>query len=146
MDAEPTGTTGAFGWTARGVTPVMVVDIVEPSVAFWTRRLGFVVTHEVPGEGVWEKTKASVSVRLARDGVELVYQTRVSVATGSREVAKRSFGHSVVLMLEVSSVAAVLRALGDWPLLVPMWRTGAGTAGCYVEEPAGNVVGFLGPE
>ena len=33
------------------LTPILVVDEIEPCIPFWTERLGFQKTTEVPHEG-----------------------------------------------------------------------------------------------
>ena len=33
----------------KQLTPVLIVDAVEPCIKFWTDRLGFSVTNRVPG-------------------------------------------------------------------------------------------------
>ena len=33
----------------KKLTPVLVVDRVEPCVSFWTERFGFAATNQVPG-------------------------------------------------------------------------------------------------
>ena len=35
--------------TLKQLTPVLIVDAVEPCIKFWTDRLGFSVTNQVPG-------------------------------------------------------------------------------------------------
>ena len=35
----------------KGLTPVLVVDAIEPVLGFWVDRLGFKKTTEVPHEG-----------------------------------------------------------------------------------------------
>ena len=36
--------------TLKQLTPVLIVDVVEPCIKFWTDRLGFAVNNQVPAE------------------------------------------------------------------------------------------------
>ena len=56
------------------LTPVMVVESVEPCIRFWADRLGFTVSNEVPGPD-----GRLVFASAERDGIEVMYQTRASV-------------------------------------------------------------------
>jgi len=60
----------------KKLTPVLYVDAIEPCLPFWVDRLGFSKTVEVPHEN------AIGFVILARDGLELMYQTW-AIALGS---------------------------------------------------------------
>src|SRR5919108_2731241 len=57
----------------KSVTPVMIVEEIEPCVRFWKERMGFSVTAEVP-----EGDKLGFVI-LAKDGVQLMYQSWASV-------------------------------------------------------------------
>ncbi|MGH7635196.1 MAG: hypothetical protein ACRENC_15780, partial [Gemmatimonadaceae bacterium] len=59
--------------TVQKLTPVLVVDAIEPCLSFWVDRLGFEKTVEVP-EG-----NALGFVILVKDGIEVMYQSRESV-------------------------------------------------------------------
>ena len=53
------------------LTPVMIVDAVEPCLAFWVDRLGFVAENQVPGDD-----GKLVFASAKRDGIEVMDQTR----------------------------------------------------------------------
>ena len=55
------------------LTPVLMVEAIEPCLPFWVDRLGFSKTVEVP-----HGDRLGFAI-LVRDGVELMYQTRASV-------------------------------------------------------------------
>ncbi|HYV96003.1 MAG TPA: hypothetical protein VE967_00960, partial [Gemmatimonadaceae bacterium] len=55
------------------LTPVLVVDSIEPVLRFWDQ-LGFSKTAEVPHENVLG------FVILERDQIQIMYQSRASVA------------------------------------------------------------------
>jgi uncharacterized glyoxalase superfamily protein PhnB len=121
----------------KQLTPVMVVDRVEPCLAFWVDRLGFTVTNKVPGED-----GALVFASAEGSGIEVMYQTRASVVAETPSAAKELGGHSVVLFLTVEDIDAVERALAGAPIVKPRHDTFYGSTEVYVREPGGNTVGF----
>ena len=119
------------------LTPVMVVDAIEPCLPFWVDRLGFTLGATVPGE-----SGPLGFAALERDGVEVMYQTQASVAAEGEQFARMYHGHSVALFIEVSDIDAVDRALEGVDRVKPRHTTFYGTTELYVREPGGNVVGF----
>jgi uncharacterized glyoxalase superfamily protein PhnB len=53
------------------LSPVLVVDSVEPCIAFWVDRFGFTATNQVPGPD-----GKLVFASVEKDGIEIMYQTR----------------------------------------------------------------------
>jgi hypothetical protein len=121
------------------ITPVLIVDAIEPCLPFWVDRLGFAVTVTVPHE---EKLGFAI---LAKDGVDLMYQTRASVAADAPATLDAERGHTVALFVEVPDLDAVERALGGVPLILPRRTTFYGMHEIGVREPGGNVVVFAQP-
>ncbi len=117
----------------KKATPVLYAEELEPSVAFW-QRLGFELTVSVPhGE------KLGFAI-LVRDGVELMYQSRASVAEDVPALAAEP--SRVALYVEVDDLdEARLRAQGA-PVVFPLRKTFYGAEEFGVREPAGNVVTF----
>jgi hypothetical protein len=103
---------------------------------FWVERLGFTLVAEVPHRD------ALGFVLLARDGVELMYQTRASVAEDVPAAASTGAGHSVGLYFDVDDLDAVARALDGVEPLVPRRRTFYGADEIGWREPGGHVVLF----
>ncbi len=120
----------------RSLTPVLHVDRIEPVLPFWVDRLGFTLAAQVPHED------ALGFVILARDGVELMYQTRASVAADVPAALSDGAGHSVGLYLAVDDLEAVARALADVEPVVPRRRTFYGADEIGWREPGGHVVLF----
>src|SRR5437867_1980320 len=83
----------------RALAPVLIVDAVEPCVAFWTDHLGFTKENAVPGPD-----GALVFASVKKDGVEIMYQTRTSVAADSPAQAAELTGHSTVLFVTVPTL------------------------------------------
>jgi hypothetical protein len=119
----------------RKITPVMVVDAIEPCLDFW-KRLGFVVTVEVAHEG------ALGFVILAKGAAELMYQTRASVAADVPDIAGAPYAEHTPLFVEVEDVAATRHALKGYPLIVPERKTFYGSTETIARGPAGQVVTF----
>lgn len=121
----------------KRLTPVLVVEHVEPCLRFWSAALGFKLTNEVPGPD-----GALVFASLEKDGIEIMYQTRASVLAERAGAARELDGHSVVLFLEVADLDAIEKALDGAPIVKPRHRTFYGSSEIYLREPGGNVVGF----
>jgi uncharacterized glyoxalase superfamily protein PhnB len=124
------------------LSPVLVVDVVEPCLAFWTERLGFRQANAVPGDD-----GRLVFASAERDAVEVMYQTSASVLAAEPEAsraerARELDGHSIALFLEVDDLDAVERALDGVPVVKARHDTFYGTSELYVREPGGNTVGF----
>lgn len=125
--------------TMRRLTPVLVVDAVEPCLAFWRDRLGFTVTVELPHEDHLG------FVILEKDDVQVMYQSRASVAADVPALTALVPGHSVGLFIEVSDADAIEQALAGVPLVAPRRRTFYGMDEIIVREPGGSVVTFAQP-
>ncbi|MGH7591773.1 MAG: VOC family protein [Gemmatimonadales bacterium] len=119
------------------LTPVMVVDTVEPCLAFWTERFGFTKENEVPG------ADGKLIFASARAGaVEVMYQTRASVVGDDPGLAAELSGHSITLFITVADLDAIERAIAGVPVVKPRHKTFYGSEEIYVKEPGGNTVGF----
>jgi len=121
----------------KRLTPVLVVESVEPCLRFWTERLGFVAENEVPGPG------GKLVFASARSGeIEVMYQTRESVAADQPAMANELGGRSIVLFITVDDLDAVERAVAGAPVVKARHQTFYGSSEIYVREPGGHVVGF----
>jgi hypothetical protein len=120
-------------WLKR-ITPILLVDEIEPCLAFWDA-LGFDKTAEVPHEG------RLGFVILEKSGLEIMYQTRASVAADLPALADAP-AQGTFLFLEVMDLDATIEAVGDAPVVFPRRKTFYGMEEICVREPAGNVVTF----
>ena len=128
-------TLNTFG--LRHLTPVLVVDEVEPCLRFWTDRLGFSAENQVPGDD------GKLVFASAKSGdVEVMYQTRASVLAEHPEAADEFVGHSTVLFITVDNLDRIERAVAGATIVRPRHDTFYGTTELYVREPGGNRVGF----
>ncbi len=121
----------------KQLTPVLIVDDVEQCLGFWVDGLGFEVTNRVPGDD-----GKLVFASAQKGPVEVMYQTRASVAHDMPAAAKELIGHSIALFITVDNLDAVEKALADAPVVKPRHQTFYGSTELYVKEPGGNTVGF----
>jgi catechol 2,3-dioxygenase-like lactoylglutathione lyase family enzyme len=116
------------------LTPNLIVDKVEDSLAFWVDRLGFEKTVEVVHED------RLGFVILKRGPLELMLQSRASLQADVAPIAAGA--HRAVLYFEVDDLTPLRTALDSWPLVVPERLTPYGARELIVREPAGHVVFF----
>jgi len=122
----------------KKLTPVIMVEAIEPCLSFW-ERLGFTKTAEVPdGDRLG-------FVILVKDGVEVMYQTHESIEKDAAGLVPRARGHGAALFIEVSDVESVARALEGVDVVVPRRKTFYGMDEIGVREPGGHVVMFAQP-
>ena len=117
------------------VTPVLMVDAIEPALGFWVDKLGFTKAAEVPHEGHLG------FVILERDGVQIMYQTKASVAADVPPIAS-SPQRGTFLFIEVDNLDAIVKSLSGLTPVIPRRKTFYGADELIVREPAGNVVTF----
>jgi len=123
--------------TLKQLTPVLIVDAVEPCIKFWTDRLGFTVNNQVP-----DTDGKLIFASVEKAGIEIMYQTRASVLSEDPGAARDLTGHSVALFITVSDLDSVEKSLSGAPVVKARHDTFYGTTEIYVKEPGGNTVGF----
>ncbi len=125
----------------KKLTPVFVVERIEPCLDFWTGRLGFEKTVEIPEEN------GLGFVILSRGNVEIMYQSRESLVKDMPALAKAVSGAASpnAMFVEVSDIDDVERRLAGWEVIVPRRTTFYGTTEIGVREPAGNLIVFAQP-
>jgi uncharacterized glyoxalase superfamily protein PhnB len=121
----------------KQLTPVLIVDAVEPCIKFWTDRLGFAVTNQVP-----DPDGKLIFASVEKEGIEIMYQTRASVISEQPGSAGELMGHSVALFITVDDLDTVEKSLAGAPVIKPRHETFYGSTEIYVKEPGGNTVGF----
>ena len=118
----------------KKITAVLLVDEVEPCVRFWTERLGFEKTAEVPdGDKV-------VFAILQKDGAEIMYQTYASVEKDQPDMLARK--GPTFLYIEVDDLAATMTAIAGAEIAMPERTTFYGSKEFGVKDPAGHIVTF----
>lgn len=121
----------------KQLTPVIIAEAVEPGIAFWTDRLGFTVSNQVPGPD-----GKLIFASVEKDGIEVMYQTRASAIADQPGMARELNGHSVALFITVTDLDKVEKAVAGAPVVKARHETFYGSTEIYVREPAGNTVGF----
>lgn len=119
----------------KKLTPLLYVEEIEPVLPFWTERLDFTKTTEVPhGERLG-------FVILQKDGVEVMMQTRASVEADVPSLASTPMGGGI-LFVEVDDLDSIVEAVEGMEVLVPRRTTFYGADEIFIREPGGNIVGF----
>lgn len=124
-------------YTLKKLTPLMMVDAIEPCLGFW-ERLGFARTIELP-EG-----DALGFVILVKDDLEIMYQSTASVTGDIPALASTPKG-GTLLFIEVSDLDAVIAVVGDAPRVFERRKTFYGMDEIGVREPGGNAITFAQP-
>ncbi len=120
------------------VTPVRIVDRIEPSLPFWCDALGYEKRAEVPHEGA-----LGFVLLESAGGGELMLQTRASFAADIAEAAKLM--PDTVLFIEVKSLEEAKRASGATDgakVLVADRTTFYGMKETVIVDPGGTVIVF----
>lgn len=119
----------------KKITPLLMVEEIEPVLPFWVDRLGFEKTVELPhGDRLG-------FVILAKDGLEIMYQSVESVRADVESIATMAPSSSF-LFIQVDDLDAVERSLQGVEPVVPRRQTFYGADELIVRDPAGNVVTF----
>ena len=123
------------------LSPLLTVDAIEPCLSFWVERLGFAKTVEVP-----DGTSLGFVI-LAKDGVEIMYQSRASVEKDIPPMSRGSANAlpAMGLFIEVGNIDEVERALDGIEQVIPRRRTFYGMDEVIVRDPGGYVVVFAQP-
>ena len=119
----------------KKLTPVLIVDAIEPLLPLWDA-LGFAHVAEVPhGDSLG-------FVILARDGVEVMYQTLASVRDDEPKVLERGTG-AAMLFIEVENLDDVAKLVpNDAEVIVRRRTTSYGATEMFIRDLAGNVIAF----
>ena len=107
--------------TVKKITPVLLVDEVEPCVKFWVDRLGFEKASEVP-----DGNKLAFVI-LQKGGTEVMYQSLASAEKDAAFNAQAYRKGTTFLYLEV---------------VMPVRTTFYGAKEIGVKDPGGNIITF----
>jgi uncharacterized glyoxalase superfamily protein PhnB len=122
------------------ITPVLLVNEIEPQLDFWTRRLGFAKTIEVPhGDKLG-------FVAFQKGDVEVMYQTFASVGDDAPAAMAAQAGKGpTYLYMQVDDLDAMLAAMKDVPKVMQERRAFYGMREFAVQDPAGHFLTFAQP-
>jgi uncharacterized glyoxalase superfamily protein PhnB len=124
----------------KRITPVLLVKDIEPLIPFWVDRLGFAKTIEVP-----DGNKLGF-VTFQKGSAEVMYQTYASVEKDApKEVAATAGKGPTYLYLEVDDLDAVLAAMKDVKLVMPVRTAFYGMREFGVQDPGGHFITFAQP-
>jgi len=124
----------------KKITPVLSVPEVEPCVQFWTGRLGFDKTAEVPdGDRLG-------FVILQKGGIEVMYQSYASIAkdlaAADAGIAQEFRKGPTFLYVEVENLEDTIAAMEGVPVVLPVRTTFYGAKEIGVKDPGGHIVVF----
>jgi len=124
----------------KRITPALLVQEIEPIVPFWVDRLGFTKTIEVP-----EGNKLGF-VTFQKDSVEVMYQTYSSVEKDAPPSMSAEAGKGpTYLYMEVGDLDAVLAAMKDVKIVMPVRTAFYGMREFAVQDPGGHFITFAQP-
>lgn len=124
----------------KRITPVLLVDEIEPQLHFWVDRLGFAKTIEVP-----DGNKIAF-IAFQKGPAEVMYQTYASAEKDAPPVmASAARKGPTYLYMEVDDLGAVLAAMKDVPKVMPERTAFYGMREFAVEDPAGHFITFAQP-
>ncbi|MGZ4898851.1 MAG: VOC family protein [Candidatus Angelobacter sp.] len=120
----------------KKITPILFAAELEPCIKYWTDRLGFQKTIEVP-----EGDKIGFAI-LEKNGLELMYQSFASAekdnaATGAAVRKGPSF-----LYVEVADLDAALEATKGAEVVMPVRTTFYHSREFGIKDPAGHYLIF----
>jgi uncharacterized glyoxalase superfamily protein PhnB len=124
----------------KRITPVLLVREIEPLVPFWVERLGFSKTIEVP-----DGSKLAF-VAFQKGSAELMYQTYDSVEKDApKEVSSMAGKGPTYLYMEVDNLDAVVAAMKDVRIVMPVRTAFYGMKEFTVQDPGGHFITFAQP-
>jgi uncharacterized glyoxalase superfamily protein PhnB len=126
--------------TVKKISPVRLVKEIEPVVPFWVERLGFAKIIEVPdgnklGFAAFQKGTA-----------EVMYQSYASVEKDAPpSMSAEARKGPTYLYLEVDDLDAVLAAMKDVRIVMPVRTAFYGMREFSVQDPTGHFITFAQP-
>ena len=124
----------------KRVTAVLLVKEIEPAIPFWVDRLGFTKTVEVP-----EGNKLGF-VAFQKGAAEVMYQTYASVEKDAPSSMSAEAGKGpTYLYMEVDNLDAVLAAMKDVKIVMPVRTAFYGMREFGVQDPGGHFITFAQP-
>jgi catechol 2,3-dioxygenase-like lactoylglutathione lyase family enzyme len=117
-------------------TPILHVERVEPSVAFWTDRLGFRKVVEVP-----EGDRVGFAM-LSNGGTTLMYQTYSGMKAAVEPLARAADQGPTFVFVEVPDIRRVVAAVRGADVVAPLHVSAYGAQEVIVREPGGHFVVF----
>lgn len=117
-------------------TPILCVQSIEDCLPFWTQKLGYQKTVEVPHNG-----KIGFVI-LIKDNLELMLQTHQSVADDLPQIADFFLPGKICLYSDVDSIEDAVSSLKGEQIIVPLSTTNYGAKEIWARNKDGIVLGF----
>jgi catechol 2,3-dioxygenase-like lactoylglutathione lyase family enzyme len=118
------------------IAPILIVDEIEPSLSFWTERLGFSKTVEIP-----EGDRLGFVI-LVRGEAEVMLQTVESARKDTGDFVPETTGNNSALFIEIPDFPDVLDRLIGYPVALADRTTFYGMREIGVHAPSGHPVIF----
>ena len=124
----------------KRITPVLLVKEIEPLIPFWVDRLGFTKTIEVP-----DGNKLGFVI-FRKGSVEAMYQTYSSVEKDAPpSMSAEARKGPTYLYMEVENLEAVLAAMKDVRVVMPVRTAFYSMKEFAVQDPGGHFITFAQP-
>jgi uncharacterized glyoxalase superfamily protein PhnB len=121
----------------KRITPVLLVKEIEPLIPFWVDRLGFTKAVEVP-----DGNKLGFVI-FQKGSVEVMYQTYASVEKDAPpSMSTEARRGATYLYMEVDNLDAVLAAMKDARMVMPVRMAFYGMKEFAVQDPEGHFITF----
>ncbi|HEX8837768.1 MAG TPA: VOC family protein [Candidatus Acidoferrum sp.] len=124
----------------KRITAVLLVQEIEPLIPFWADALGFTRAVEVPdGDKIG-------FILFQKGSVEVMYQTYASVEKDAPpSMSAKARKGPTYLYMEVDNLDAVLAAMKEARLVMPVRTAFYGMKEFAVQDPGGHFVTFAQP-
>jgi uncharacterized glyoxalase superfamily protein PhnB len=120
----------------KKITPILFTEELEPCIKFWTERLGFQKTIEVP-----EGNKIGFAI-VEKNGLELMYQSFASAEKDNAETGEAVRKGPSFLYIEVADLDAALEATKGTEIVMPVRTTFYHAKEFGIKDPAGHFLIF----
>ena len=121
----------------KKLTPNLMVEDVARTVAFYRDTLGFEVLTTLPGQEPFD------FAIVRRDGVELMFQSRLSLSDNVPALSGAPIGASQTFYIEVTGVRDLYETLRDKvEIVVDFHETFYGTREFYFRDLNGYILSF----
>jgi uncharacterized glyoxalase superfamily protein PhnB len=120
----------------KKITPILFAAELEPCIRFWSEKIGFKTTIEVP-----EGNKIGF-VLLEKDGLELMYQSFASVDKDNAASGAAARKGPSFLYIEVADLDAALAATKGAEIIMAMRTTFYQSKEFGIKDPVGHYLIF----
>lgn len=120
----------------KKITTILFAQELEPCIQFWSGRLGFQKTVEVP-----EGNKIGFVI-LEKNGLELMYQSFASVDKDNAATGEAARKGPTFLYLEVTDLDTALAATKGAEMVMQVRSTFYGAKEFGIKDPAGHYIIF----